>query len=524
MTTDVKGNQQQQHERSPLLVSTVSIEAASAYADDNGGDDAVPFSFVSRQGSATVSETMTNMTKTCMGTGCLALPYAAQEGGALLYVFGLFGIALWNVYASKRLCDCWELLFFMKDGDTKDSTTRGHTSIQNGNGNENVVSTGDAAGAGDIPTSTTSASTSSRPLTPPPPQGTAALGTIAWYALGPMGLVVLDALTVLLLMGIIVAYNDAIRSFLQGTPFTTDNDVLDAIFIAFLIAPLSVVPDMGYLTKTSAAGLGVLGAALFIVAAYGVYNNHDDTHETTTTMAETSLQWFPRQGLAGVSHWFGCTVFGFGIVPLTLNFRESMAEPARLPYATLFALLLVAALYIVIGIGLLALYPNIESDVLSQLPREGWLPVVTRLAMVVVVVATAPLLIVPCAEIIEGKLLLHGTPAAGPGPGEQQQHPPISERSKVVVRFGICFVTVAISVGIPEFVGVLTFVGCFCVAFVSFCIPPTLHLVLLKDRGAPWRSMWVDAVMLVWGLTATGISTSYVFQRSIVPSASLSGV
>jgi amino acid permease len=515
MTTNVKGNQQQQqHERSPLLVSTVSIEAASVYADDNGGDDAIPFTFVSRQGSATVSETMTNMTKTCMGTGCLALPYAAQEGGLLLYIFGLFGIALWNVYASKRLCDCWELLFFMKENDTKDNTTKGHTSIQNGNENVHADGADDATGAGDNPASSTS--TPSQPLSPPPPQGTAALGTIAWYALGPMGLVVLDALTVLLLMGIIVAYNDAIRSFLQGTPFTTDNDILDAIFIAFLIAPLSVVPDMGYLTKTSAAGLGVLGAALFIVAAYGVYSNDDDTHETATNMAETSLQWFPRQGLSGVSHWFGCTVFGFGIVPLTLNFRESMAEPGRLPYATLFALLLVAALYIVIGIGLLALYPNIESDVLSELPREGWLPIVTRLAMVIVVVATAPLLIVPCAEIIEGKLLLHGAPSAVPG--EQQQLPPISERSKVVVRFGICFVTVAISVGIPEFVGVLTFVGCFCVAFVSFCIPPTLHLVLLKDRGAPWRSMWVDAVMLVWGLTATGISTSYVFRRNIVPS------
>jgi hypothetical protein len=39
----------------------------------------------------------------------------------------------------------------------------------------------------------------------------------------------------------------------------------------------------------------------------------------------------------------------------------------------LFALLLGGAgIYIVIGIGLLALYPNIESNELSQLPQEGW--------------------------------------------------------------------------------------------------------------------------------------------------------
>jgi hypothetical protein len=64
----------------------------------------------------------------------------------------------------------------------------------------------------------------------------------------------MDTLTVILLLGIIVSYIDAIRSFLEGTPFTTHSEVLDAVVVAVLIAPLSIVPDLGYLTKTSAAG------------------------------------------------------------------------------------------------------------------------------------------------------------------------------------------------------------------------------------------------------------------------------
>jgi amino acid permease len=447
------GNDNHRHERSSLLLSSST----------NDEDEMIePVNVSQGQGSASASQTMTNLAKACMGTGILALPFAAREGGFLLYTFGLVAIALWNVYASKKYCDCFDLIFGPKDHDGENKS---FASI-------NVTSR------------------------PPPPRGTATLGKVAWYTVGPSGLAVLDVLTVVLLMGVIVAYNDAIRSFIQGTPFTTGSDVFDAIITAFLIAPLSVVPDMGYLTKTSAAGLSVLAFALLVIAGYGLDNYSSDTVFT--------LQWFPRNGLAGASHWFGCTVFGYGVVPLTFNFRDSMAEPSKFNNANLSALLLVSAVYIIVGLSLLILYPNIENDVLSEIPQEGILPTVTRLAMVVVIIATAPLLIVPCGELIEGKL--------NRGEGDQ--------RTKLVVRFGICFVTVAISVGVPGFVNVLNFVGCFCVAFVSFCIPPALHLVLLIQHKAPPKALLLDSLMLAWGLAATGISTAYVFRKAASPTAS----
>ena len=64
----------------------------------------------SQKGTASVKNVAINLAKTAAGTGILALPFACQQGGLLLFVFGTVAIAVWNVFALKRLCDCLELL------------------------------------------------------------------------------------------------------------------------------------------------------------------------------------------------------------------------------------------------------------------------------------------------------------------------------------------------------------------------------------------------------------------------------
>ena len=107
------------------------------------------------------------------------------------------------------------------------------------------------------------------------------------------------------------------------------------------------------------------------------------------------------------------------------------------------------------------------------------------------------MLVVPCAELIEGKVA-QGRP---------------SRHAKVIVRFTICLITVLISVSLPSFVKVLAFVGCFSVALVSFCIPPLLHLILQTSLETQVGMAWIsDGVMLAWGITATTISTIYTYK------------
>jgi amino acid permease len=53
--------------------------------------------------TATVFQTSLNITKICMGTGTLALPYASQVGGLVFNALGLLLIGLWNYYSANCL-------------------------------------------------------------------------------------------------------------------------------------------------------------------------------------------------------------------------------------------------------------------------------------------------------------------------------------------------------------------------------------------------------------------------------------
>ena len=285
---------------------------------------------------------------------------------------------------------------------------------------------------------------------------------------------------------------DAIMSFLKDTPFSTGTLSLDAFVTAVIIGLLSVVPDMGYLAKASATGLTVLFITFCVIASYGQYSGFG------------SLNWWPTDGMVGISQWFGCVVFGFGMVPLTYNMQEAMAEPQRMLGAATMGMISVAAAYATLGLGLLLLYPNIEGDVLQELPTQGIAPTAVRLAMVLVVMVTAPLLVVPCAELLEGKLLATGFQVPGSIP--------------IIVRLGICVICSVISVWVPGFVNVLSFVGCFCVALVSFVVPPLLHYVLLRknetrDLTVAKRAEFLDLAMVLWGISATIITSIFTLRE-----------
>jgi hypothetical protein len=129
-----------------------------------------------------------NLAKTAAGTGILALPFACQQGGLILFVFGTVFIAAWNVFGLSRLCDCLQLLIQVEKHPASKMFQR-----------------------------------------PPPPAGTATLGKVAYYALGDAGLITLDIMLLLLLSGIVIAYEVAILSFSKGTPFTTHNNIMDAL-------------------------------------------------------------------------------------------------------------------------------------------------------------------------------------------------------------------------------------------------------------------------------------------------------
>ena len=387
-------------------------------------------------GHASVSLTIANMSKTCMGTGCLALPFAAKQGGIVLHIAGIIGIAVWNTITVRLLCECYDLTIG-EDEDISPINSSEETSddpekrfLMQSSG----ITTGSTLQSSyeSIPNHLnieTEAAAGGKIDKHEPPKGMTTLTKLAWYAMGDMGASALDCVMIVYLVGVVVAYMNAMRSFLNDTVFSIEIEGVDTLLLIALMGPLSVAPHTGHLAKFSVMGLAVLGVTFMVVVWYGfsgvaspgvsadtghvnnsswhvlVKDSASDILENVTNLAgHESSPWLPRNGMAGASQWFGCVVFGFGVTPLTFNFREAMRDPRSLQSATRWAMLLVAVSYISIGVVLFCVYPHIQGDILHELPAGGWLPTLTRLAMVVVVLITAPLLVVPCGELIEKRL------------------------------------------------------------------------------------------------------------------------
>lgn len=104
-------------------------------------------------------------------------------------------------------------------------------------------------------------------------------------------------------------------------------------------------------------------------------------------------------------------VSGYGVVPVIFNIRDSMAEKQYIGRSTQIGLGMVYFGYLFISNGVRVLFSpthSFDGDVLQALPAT-WIALVVRLLMTFVVAVTAPLIVVPCGELIEGKLGLETT-------------------------------------------------------------------------------------------------------------------
>jgi amino acid permease len=304
-----------------------------------------------------------------------------------------------------------------------------------------------------------------------------------WYAFGKRGLWALELLLLTFFMGVLVAYLAAVNDFLSDTPFYHRGVV--SLLAGLGMALLSLVHDMGDLSRASALGLIILASSCLLVALVGIQRAIVQQQPSSLL----PLNWWPVSR-RGWSHWFGIVVIGYGVVPLTYNLRDSMAEPRRMVEATSRALTAVFAFYLLLGVGLYSLFPNVQGELLQEL-GNGLIPTLTRLAMAGVVLLTAPLLLVPCSELVEGKLF----------PTRQER----SRQEICFVRCSLGSIAVGMALLVPSFVEALALVGCACVGVLGLCLPPLLHLQLASEASFAVRC--VDGFCLLCGGIATIVST-----------------
>jgi len=157
------------------LISNVSNGTSSySHCDDDNN----------KNNKASVGQTSMNMIKMCIGTGCLALPYAVNEGGSLWFLLGMAIVTLWNIYSTDRLLKCHKYM--------KEYNNHNHTMIDTPYVDESVV-----GGVEDYDTMKHSKRVK---------ETTSTFGQVTYFAFGNLGLQFIDAMMMTLMFGIIVAY------------------------------------------------------------------------------------------------------------------------------------------------------------------------------------------------------------------------------------------------------------------------------------------------------------------------------
>jgi amino acid permease len=185
-----------------------------------------------------------------------------------------------------------------------------------------------------------------------------------------------------------------------------------------------------------------------------------------------------------------------------------MSEPTEMVKATRISLSIVLVLYIFMGDLISIIFmQSIKSDIISELPTT-FFPTLLRILMSVVVITSIPLIIIPAGDLIHDKIV--------PNPNNSNRRTPV-----YVIRFLLAQLCAIISTMVPDFVFVLSFVGCFCVALLSFAYPPILHLTCVyryypkEKRYLKTNLIVADVILFVWGLIAT-VFTSVLTFRSMV--------
>ncbi len=302
---------------------------------------------------------------------------------------------------------------------------------------------------------------------------------------------------------------DAVLGFMEQTEISTGSVRMDALCLIIVMIPILLLPSYESAAKISALGNWLIFIVFSVIGYYGIQaNGLDGFHKLTS---QSSISMWPRS-IASFSKWFGIVVFSNGIVPFTYELKESIEEPRLMMVATRRSSWIVFVTYSLIGcIISLVFVSGIQSDVISCLPQVGFLPAIIRISMAIVVLTSLPLTIIPLGMLIHSKVTAILNTADAP----QGANEAFASR---LIMASIC---ATISVEVPNFVYVVSFIGCFCVAFISFVYPPMLHITSIykfcsvEDRMSKTRLLIYDIVLIVLGLIVVALTSVLTFLGMI---------
>ena len=184
-------------------------------------------------------------------------------------------------------------------------------------------------------------------------------------------------------------------SFLDGINQGVISGKLNKILPGIAVAALSCAKDISYLSKFSAVGLIALAFSFGFISFQGIKENG------RVNFADILQTNFYPESLSAPSSWFGVVVFGYGVVPVIFNIKNSMENPELIGLSTKIGLAIAFVGYIFLSTGIRIIFSEtftFEGDVLQALPDSNIISSAVRLLMTFVVCVTAPFIVLPVSN------------------------------------------------------------------------------------------------------------------------------
>lgn len=317
----------------------------------------------------------------------------------------------------------------------------------------------------------------------------------------------LFAITVVL----VTLYADSLHTLMPEYSRTSYKIIGLLVFIPTVFLPLSL------LSYTS-----ILGIISTVMLAFVIFVDGFSKTEAPGSLWEPAETAFGCESLGKMGLAFGLFMAGFSGHPVIPSLARDMADPSQFDHMINWAFIIATFIYAAIGAaGYLmfgkAVHDEISVDLLNTPGYEPWLNQICLWLLVVSPLSKYGLTVQPLNTTIDILLGVDSGNIASPEDVADKpstlgaslyKRPHFKRLIGLGHRLALPFLSVMVSVLIPEFSSMMAFLGSFS-AFMLAVVGPILAKVVIDGRcSIPDGSLIVTGVvMAVWGTMAAANST-----------------
>mmetsp|Transcript_63219 Transcript_63219/g.149820 ORF Transcript_63219/g.149820 Transcript_63219/m.149820 type:complete len:307 (-) Transcript_63219:43-963(-) len=255
-----------------------------------------------------------------------------------------------------------------------------------------------------------------------------------------------------------------------------------------VLVPFALVRQMKFLLNMVYIGMLFMGISVVAIISNGIEFRKECREDVTVFAGDCDIRLLD---MGSFPIFLGIVVFAMEGIQNIMPIHESMEEPAEINRIMLLVYGILWVLSASFGAIAYSLYANGTHSVISLSVRGdmGW---IVKVLLSVMLFGSFPLQLFPVSHIIDHNY------------GWDEDYG-TARRNSRLARIGLVFIVVMISISLPYFGNVLSLLGCTCVTFLGFVMPPWMALKFFKNMSGEesflcYLTLLFSAISFVTGL------------------------